>query len=217
MRVLFFPFAFASHVFQVTPTTLLISECKDPLFHEITLTPTIPVRKNSLGNFLSVTFYLPKGLWLVSKKKCSVQLEGTKSVTVKVGATCTTLYGLKKLSVITPKIITNDPYESKFWGFFGLPTIWVCICEYFCEYFITTATRHRHPSPHHLYGGGVFFFVENSRNVSIYCNLSVDCRKYLRYLLRNPKTPTQTIFCCHLVLAANLAFFQSLEILLKET
>lgn len=117
----------------MSPRTLLISECKDPLFHEITLTPTIPVRKNSLGNFLSVTFYLPEGLQLVNKEKCSVQLEGTKSVTVKVGASCTTLYGLEKLSVITPKI-TNS-FGSEFWGVFGLPTIWVCVFEYFCEYF----------------------------------------------------------------------------------
>ena len=113
----------------MSPTTLLISECTDPLFHDITLTPTIPVRKNFLGNFLSVTFYLPKGLWLVNKEKCSVQLEGTNSVTVKVGATCTTLYGLKKFSVITPKI--TNPFQSKFWGVFGLPTIWVCTCEYY--------------------------------------------------------------------------------------
>ena len=114
----------------MSPTTLLISECTDPLFHNITLTPTIPVRKNSWGNFLSVTFYLPNGLWLVNKEKCSVQLNGTNSVTVKVGATCTTLYGSKKSSVITP-VITN-PFQSKFWGVigFGLPTIWVCICKY---------------------------------------------------------------------------------------
>ncbi|XP_015780130.1 PREDICTED: von Willebrand factor D and EGF domain-containing protein-like, partial [Acropora digitifera] len=112
---------------NVSPTTLLISECKDPFFHEITLTPTIPVRKNSFGTFLSVTFYLPKGLWLVNKEKCSVQLEGTNSVTVKVGATCTTLYGLKKLSVITPKIANH--FQSKFWGVFGLPTIWVTVLQ----------------------------------------------------------------------------------------
>ena len=200
MRVLFIPFAFASHVFQVSPTTLLISECKDPLFHEITLTPTIPVRKNSLGNFLSVTFYLPEGLQLVNKEKCSVQLEGTKSVTVKVGATCTTLYGLKKLSVITPKIITNDPFESKFWGFFGLPTIWVCVFEYFCEYFITTASPHRHSPPRHRHGGGwVCFFVKNSKKNSIQCDLNVDYQKYLRYLLRNTKTPIHSVFCCQLL------------------
>ena len=114
----------------MTPTTLLISECTDPLFHNITLTPTIPVRMNSMETFLSVRFYLPKGLWLVNKEKCYVQLRGTNSVTVKVGATCTTLYGSKKSSVITP-VITNL-HKSAFWGglqLFGLPTIWVCICE----------------------------------------------------------------------------------------
>ena len=113
----------------MSPTTLVISECTDPLFHNITLTPTIPVRRNSRGDFVSVTFYLPKGLWLVNKEKCSVQLEGTKPVTVQVGATCTMLYGLKKFSVITPKI-TNNLWDSRFWRAFGLPTIWVCICDY---------------------------------------------------------------------------------------
>ena len=108
----------------MTPTTLLISECKDPFFHDITLTPTIPVRTEKS---LLVRFYLPEGLRLVNNEGCSVQLEGTKSVTVKVGATCTTLYGFEKSSVITPKI--TNPIESKFWGPFGLPTIWVCDCE----------------------------------------------------------------------------------------
>ncbi|XP_044176217.1 von Willebrand factor D and EGF domain-containing protein-like isoform X2 [Acropora millepora] len=116
---------------NVTPTAIVISECKEPLFHNITLTPTIPVRKNSVDKFLSVRFYLPDGLWLVNKEKCSVQLEGTNSVTVKVGATCTTLYGSKKLSVITPAI--TNPFESKFWGslqsVFGLPTIWVTVLQ----------------------------------------------------------------------------------------
>ena len=140
----------------MSPKTLLISECEDPLFHEITLTPTIPVRKKPL----SVTFYLPQGLQLVNKEKCSVQLEGTKSVTVKVGATCTTLYGLKKFSVITP-VITNNLWESKFWAAFGLPTVWVCICEYFLRVFYYHS-RHLHPPPHHMHyhnGGGVCFFV----------------------------------------------------------
>ena len=134
----------------MSPTTLLISECADPFFHEITLNPTIPVRKNSLGNFLSVTFYLPKGLWLVNKGKCSVQLEGTKPVTVKIGATCTTLYGLKKRSVITLKI--TNPFQSKFWGSFGLPTIWVCICEYYLFASIplqSTSSSSSHHDHHH--------------------------------------------------------------------
>lgn len=83
----------------------------------------IPVRKNSKGNFLFVTFYLPTNLWLENKEDCSIKLEGTKPVTVRVGATCTTLYGSKKLLVITPKIL--NPTDSEFWGVFGLPTVWV--------------------------------------------------------------------------------------------
>ena len=112
-----------------------------------------------MGNFVYVTFYLPKGLWLVNKGKCSVQLKGTKPVTVMVGATCTTLYGLKKFSVITPKI--TNPLQSEFWGLFGLPTIWVCISD-----IVSLQVFHYHPRPHspprHLYRGEVFFFVKNS-------------------------------------------------------
>ena len=88
----------------------------------------IPVRKNAKGKYLHVTFYLPSGLWLLSKDKCSVELKGTTPVTVKVGATCTTLYGLTKSAVITPKITNN--LDSKFWTFTGLPTVWVC--RYIC-------------------------------------------------------------------------------------
>ncbi|XP_068711982.1 von Willebrand factor D and EGF domain-containing protein-like [Montipora foliosa] len=106
---------------MVTPSTLFITECQVPFFQEITLTPTIPVR----NTFLTVTFYLPKGLWLENKGDCSIQLQGTKSVTVRVGATCTTLYGLRKLSVITPQITT----DSVFWGYFGLPTVRVTVLQ----------------------------------------------------------------------------------------
>lgn len=78
----------------------------------------IPVR----GKFnLLVTFYLPTNLWMENKEDCSIILKGTKPVTVRIGATCTALYGSKKLLVITPKIVTH----STFWGVFGLPTVWV--------------------------------------------------------------------------------------------
>ena len=146
----------------MSPTTLLISECADPFFHETSLTPTIPVRKNSLGNFLSVTFYLPKGLWLVNKGKCSVQLEGTKPVTIKVGATCTMLYGLKKFSVITPKI-TNS-FQSKFWGVFSLPTILVCICDYYLFASIPLLSTSSSPSyrDHHHHQKTIVVAIINS-------------------------------------------------------
>ena len=104
--------------FQVTPSTIVIPECKEPFHRELTLTPMIPVRKA-----LSVQFYLPDGLWLLDKDDCSISIKGTTPVKVKVGATCTTLYGLAKLKVITPKITNRD--ESVFWGDFGLPTVWV--------------------------------------------------------------------------------------------
>lgn len=115
--------------FQVTPSTLIIEECKEPFHQELTLTPTIPVRKNKRGTYLLVTFYLPDGLWLVNKEKCFVELKGTTPMTVKVGATCTTLYGLKKTAVITPRIANND--DTDFWAKFGLPTVWVCRCVWF--------------------------------------------------------------------------------------
>ena len=95
------------------------------MIKEITLTPTIPIRPNFKGGYLTVTFYLPDGLWLVNKEKCFVELKGTTPVKVKVGATCTTLTGLRKSIVITPKITNGD--DSMFWALFGLPTVWVCI------------------------------------------------------------------------------------------
>ena len=71
-----------------------------------------------------MTFYLPDGLWLVNNKdKCLLELKGTKEVKVKVGATCTMLHGLTNLKVITPKIVNYK--DSPFWGYFGLPTVWV--------------------------------------------------------------------------------------------
>lgn len=125
----------------MTPTTLIITECNKTFFHNITLTPTIPVH-----DALTVTFYLPHGLWLKTKnQRCSVQLEGTKSVTVEVGAECTTLYGLKRSGLITPKI--TNAKENIFWGAFGLPTIWVCLCECHC---LQVFHYNRHPQhPHH--------------------------------------------------------------------
>lgn len=111
---------YLSH-FQVYPTTLIIKECDNP--KNITLTPTIPVRKNSRGEYLFVKFFLPPGLWIMDKKNCLIQMEETKSVTVQIGATCTTLHGSSKLNVVTPMLINHE--HSQFWAFFGLPTIWV--------------------------------------------------------------------------------------------
>ena len=91
---------------------------------QLKLTPTIPVRKNSDGLYVYVTFYLPDGLWLVNNKdKCIVEIKETEEVKVSIGATCTTLHGLKNLKVISPKIMN----QKGFWSFYGLPTIWVCI------------------------------------------------------------------------------------------
>ena len=117
--------------FQVHPTTLIIDECKEPYIVQLTLTPTIPVRKNTDGLYVYVTFYLPDGLWLVNNKdKCIVEIKETEEVKVSIGATCTTLHGLRNLKVISPKI-TN---QRGFWSFYGLPTIWVCIVFLFVFY-----------------------------------------------------------------------------------
>lgn len=98
---------------------------------QLTLTPTIPVRKNRDGFYVRVTFYLPDGLWLVNNKdKCIVEIKETEEVKVSIGATCTTLHGLRNLKVISPKIEN----KSGFWSFYGLPTIWVCIVFLFVFY-----------------------------------------------------------------------------------
>ena len=57
------------------------------------------------------------------QKNCLIQLKGTKSVTVQIGATCTTLHNSDRLNVVTPRL-TNHA-GSEFWAYFALPTIWV--------------------------------------------------------------------------------------------
>ena len=76
-----------------------------------------------------MTFYLPEGksLWLENKGDCSIQLQGTDPKTVRIGASCTTLDGLSQSLVITPMITNGD--DSDFWGFVGLPIVWVCSFE----------------------------------------------------------------------------------------
>ncbi|PFX16668.1 Fibropellin-1 [Stylophora pistillata] len=108
---------------QVYPTTLIIKECDTP--KTITLTPTIPVRKNSKGFYLFVKFFLPPGLWIMGEKNCHIEMKETNSVAVQIGATCNTLRGSKKLNVITPRFTNHN--DSDFWGFFGLPTIWITV------------------------------------------------------------------------------------------
>lgn len=73
---------------------------------------------------MSVKFYLPHGLWLVNKDKCIVEIKDTQEVKVSITASCTTLYGMKKLKVITPRIIDKDE-DFGFWSGYNLQTIWV--------------------------------------------------------------------------------------------
>ena len=108
----------------MSPATIIIRECEEPYFTEVTLTPTIPVRPNLSGEYLRVKFFYPEGLWLKNKEQCFVELQGTTPVTVKFGVTCTDLNGKERNVVITPVIENHD---SGFWGFFGLETVWVCI------------------------------------------------------------------------------------------
>ena len=117
--------------FQVYPTTLIIEECKEPYTAKLTLTPTIPVRKNSKDQYVSVKFYLPEGLWLVNEDKCTVEIKETQEVKVSIRATCTTLHGMTNLKVITPKIINKEG----FWSYYNLPTIWVGTVFLFLFYY----------------------------------------------------------------------------------
>ncbi|XP_068703048.1 von Willebrand factor D and EGF domain-containing protein-like isoform X2 [Montipora foliosa] len=120
---------------KVTPSTLIITECEFNISKEITLTPMIPVRKNQDDQFLSVRFYLPEDLWLMSKTNCSIILQDTKSVTVKVGATCSPLRKKKDLITVITPVISNGA-RSTFWSrplhgtkdpAYGLPTVWVTV------------------------------------------------------------------------------------------
>lgn len=89
----------------------------------ITLTPKIPARRNALGKWPKVKFWLPIEIQLIDKRQCEVQLEGTKSVSIKIKATCPDGQVTEGLKAIVPQM----EIHSKLWHpKTGLPTIWVC-------------------------------------------------------------------------------------------
>lgn len=89
----------------------------------ITLIPKIPARRNALGQWPMVKFWLPKEIQLVDNRQCGVQLEGTKNVSIEIKATCPDGKVTEGLRAIVPQM----EIHSKLWNpKTGLPSIWVC-------------------------------------------------------------------------------------------
>ena len=99
---------------------MLNLEACDKAFHDIIITPTIPVRPNR-GLRPAITFFAPQDVDILGD--CEVPLlQGIQPVTVKIKAACKTSV-TKGLKRIIPVIYKKN---SNFWGAGPrLPTIWV--------------------------------------------------------------------------------------------
>ena len=95
---------------------------------EITITPTIPVRKHKNRGVPKIRFWMPPDVVLAdSQASCNMKLkEGTQSITVKIKAVCKQGVVTEGLQPITPVLSYKN---SNFWHprKVHLPTIWVCI------------------------------------------------------------------------------------------
>lgn len=94
---------------------------------EITITPTIPIRKTNRG-LPKIRFRTPPDVDLVdTKSSCEIELqEGTTSITVKIKAACKQGGVTEGLQAIIPEL---SHINSLFWHPRNahLPTIWVCM------------------------------------------------------------------------------------------
>ena len=94
---------------------------------EITITPTIPIRRSERG-LPKIRFWTPPDVDLLdTKTSCEIELpEGTNSITVKIKAACKQGGVTQGLQPIVPEISFAN---SIFWHpkKVGLPTIWVCV------------------------------------------------------------------------------------------
>ena len=93
---------------------------------EITITPTIPIRKHRWRNVPRIKFWLPPDVALAdSDASCDMPLkEGTESVTVKIRSACKQGVVTEGLQPIVPVLSHKN---SNFWHprKVHLPTIWV--------------------------------------------------------------------------------------------
>lgn len=94
---------------------------------EITITPTIPIRKTDRG-LPKLRFRMPPDVDLLdTKSSCEIELqEGTKTLTVKIKAACKQGRVTEGLQAIIPELSYRN---SRFWdpGNVSLPTVWVCM------------------------------------------------------------------------------------------
>ena len=91
----------------------------------ITITPTIPARKNG-REWPKICFWLPAEIQLLDRDECEIQLEGVKPITLRIKATCPEIGATEGLKVIILQI--SYGHSSWFWNnqpYF--PTIWVRI------------------------------------------------------------------------------------------
>ena len=94
---------------------------------EITITPTIPIRKDKVRGVPRIKFWMPPDVVLAdSQASCNMELkEETKSITVKIKDACKQGVVTEGLQPIVPELSYKN---SEFWkpGKVHLPTIWVC-------------------------------------------------------------------------------------------
>ena len=94
---------------------------------EITITPTIPIRRTGRG-LPKIRFRTPPDVDLVdTRSSCEMELqEGTKSITVKIKAPCKQGGVTTGLQAIIPELSHSN---SLFWDprNVHLPTIWICM------------------------------------------------------------------------------------------
>jgi len=112
--------------FQFYPTVVTVESCQLST-EEITIKPTIPIRRNFRG-LPKIRFRMPPDIDLLdSKSSCEIELqEGTKNITVKIKAACKRSSVTQGLQAIIPEIsFRNNPFWSS--ENVILPTIWVCM------------------------------------------------------------------------------------------
>jgi len=119
--------SFISVSFQFHPTVVTVESCKLST-EEITITPTIPIRKTDPRGLPRIRFRAPRDVDLVdTKSSCEIELqEGTNRTTVKIKAACKQGGVSEGLQVIIPELSYRN---SLFWdrGNVDLPKIWVCM------------------------------------------------------------------------------------------